>query len=107
MTQQDWLLLAFKVATIAAFLSLVGWIAIYTRLYPWWRDAIGQTLVIKTGLVALLLVPTTLSLFFDLNRFTSYMVGWIDAVLIGLICPVMVWRSVVWIRIHREEKETP
>lgn len=102
MTQQDWLVLALKVVLIAAFCSLVLWIVVYTKISPWWRSPIGQTLVIKTGLLALLLVPSILSLFFDLNRITSMAVGWIDAALIGLIAPVMVWRTVVWVRIHRE-----
>jgi hypothetical protein len=101
-TQDEWLILAFKIVTIAGFLSLTAWIVLYTRLAKWWRNPIGQTLVAKTTLIALLLVPTTLSLFFDLNRATSHLVGWIDVVLIGLITPVMIWRSVVWLHIHRD-----
>lgn len=102
MMQQQWLILALKIVTIAAFASLAAWIAIYTRLSPWWRNPIGQTLVIKTALIALLLVPTILSLFFDFNRLTSIIAGWMDVGLIGLIVPVMVWRSVVWVRVHRD-----
>ena len=102
MTREDWLILSFKVVVIAAFLSLAAWIAIYTKLSPWWRSPIGKTLVIKTSLIALLLVPSILALFFHFSRFTSMVAGWVDVALIGLICPVMIWRSAVWVRIHRE-----
>ena len=101
MTQEQWLILALRVASIAAVVSLVGWIAVYTRVAAWWRNPVGQTLVIKTALIALLLIPTILSLFFHLSRLTSIVAGWVDAALIGLITPVMIWRSVVWLQIHR------
>ena len=102
MTQAQWLVLAFKTVTIAGFCSLVTWIVVYTRVARWWRNPIGQTLVAKSVLIAALLVPTILSLFFHLNRATSYAAGWADVVLIGLITPVMIWRAVVWVRIHRQ-----
>lgn len=102
MTQTSWLLLTLKVVTVAGFCSLTAWIIVYTRLAPWWRNPVGQTLVIKTALIALLLVPSILSLFFGLNRLTSEIAGWVDAALIGLITPVMIWRTVVWVRLHRD-----
>ena len=102
MTQAQWLILSFKAVSIAAVCSLTGWIVIYTRVAAWWRNPIGQTLVIKTALIALLLIPTILSLFFHLNRITSMAAGWADVGLIGLITPVMIWRSVVWLQLHRD-----
>jgi len=68
----------------------------------WWTDEIGRTLVIKTLLVAGLLVPTAMSLFFDFNRLTSHIAAWADVVLILAITPVMIWRSAVWLKIGRK-----
>ena len=101
MSQEAWIVLCLKVALIAGFVSLAGWIALYTALAPWYRNPIGRTLVAKTALVAAMFVPTTLSLFWHLSRKDSYLVGWIDVALIGLVTPVMVWRSVVWVKLHR------
>lgn len=101
MTQDQWIVLALKVVVVSAFMSLVAWIAIYTRLAAWWRNPVGRTLVAKTALIALLLVPSALSLFFQFNRLTSHVAAWVDVGLIGLITPVMIWRSAVWIRLHR------
>lgn len=101
MTQAAWLILAFKVTVIAGFVSLAGWVALYSFLADWWRNPIGRTLVAKTALIALLFIPTALSLFFKLSRIGSYIAGWVDVGLIGLVTPVMLWRSVIWVRLHR------
>ena len=89
---------------MTGFCSLALWTVIYTALAPWWRNAIGRTLVAKTVLIALLFIPTTLSLFFSLNRLDSHIVGWIDMALIGLVSPVMWWRSAVWVKESRKDR---
>lgn len=101
MSQDQWIILLLKVSCLSGFLSLTAWVVIYSFLAPWWRNPIGRTLVAKTALVALLLVPTALSLFLHFNRLTSHIAAWIDVGLIGLITPVMIWRSVVWVRLHK------
>ena len=95
------LILAFKAGLICGFVSLVTWIGVYTWLAPWWRNPIGRTLVSKAVLIAALFVPSILALFFDLSAFTSIVVGWIDAALIWLVTPVMIWRIIVWLRLHK------
>jgi hypothetical protein len=100
-TQASWLVLALKIALVSGFASLAGWIVLYTILAPWWRNPVGRTLVAKTTLIALLFIPTTLSLFFNLSRLDSYIAGWTDMALIGLVTPVMIWRSLVWVKLHR------
>lgn len=102
MTQAQWLILAFKAVTIAGFCSLTGWIIVYTRVAHWWRNPIGQTLVAKTVVIALLLIPSILSLFFNFTTVHSEIAGWVDVVLIGLITPIMIWRSAVWMQLHRD-----
>lgn len=94
-----------RVFLISGFASIALWVGMYTAWAPWWRNAVGRTLVVKDALIALLLIPTTLSLFFHLNRGSSLKVGWADVVLIGLITPVMVWRVVSWGRFARRERD--
>jgi hypothetical protein len=101
MTQDQLVILCFKVALISGFCSLAVWISLYTALAKWWRNPIGRSLVRLAALTAGLYVPTTLSLFFNLNRFDSRMVGWVDVVMIALVTPEMLWRSVVWWRLHK------
>lgn len=101
MSQEQWIILLLKMVLISGFASIAVWICVYTKVAKWWRNPVGRSLVTKSALVAVLLIPTTLSLFFDLNRKTSLIVAWADVGLIGLITPVMLWRSVVWWRLHR------
>lgn len=93
--------LCLKVALISGFVSLIAWVAVYTRLTGGsaWRNPVGLTLILKSLLIAVLFVPTGLSLFFRFNRLTSEVAGWIDVALIGLVTPVMAWRTIVWLRI--------
>lgn len=96
-----------KAGLICGFVSLVAWIAVYTKLAKWWRNPVGRTLVTKTALIAALFVPSILSLFFHLTRSDSILVGWIDAALIWLVTPVMLWRCFVWLRLHKAGKLHP
>lgn len=95
------IVLCLKIVLISGFVSLTAWIAVYSRLAPWWTSPIGRTLVAKTALIALLFIPTTLSLFFHLSARDSRLVGWVDVVLIGLVTPVMLWRTAIWLRLHK------
>lgn len=103
LNQDQVILVLLKIGVICGFVSLVSWVGIYIRLTRWGalRNPIGRTLVIKTLLIAFLLIPTTLSLFFQLNRLDSRITAWVDVALIGAITPVMVWRSAVWLRESR------
>jgi hypothetical protein len=100
-TQDAWLILAFKVALISGFVSLAGWVALYSCLAKWWANPIGRTLVRLAALTGALYVPTGLSLFFHLSRLDSRLVGWVDFGLVALVTPEMLWRSAVWWRLHK------
>lgn len=102
MTQTQWIVLAFKAVLLSGIASLILWIGIYTRLARWWASPIGRTLVIKTMLITLMFIPTTLAMFFHFSAFGSLVAGWADVGLVGLVTPVMIWRSAVWLRIRRE-----
>lgn len=94
----QWMILCLKITLVCGFVSLVGWVVLYTFLASWWRNAVGRTLVAKTALVAGLFVAPILSIFFRLN---PYIAGWVDVALVGLVTPVMLWRSAVWWQLHK------
>jgi hypothetical protein len=107
MTQDQVITLLFKVVLISGALSVLLFVAVYTWYAPWWRDEIGRTIVVKDILIAIMLVPTILSLFFEFTRLSSRVAAWVDIGLFGLLTPVMLWRCVVWRRIHRGEDRQP
>lgn len=96
------LILVLQIVLISGFTSILLWIITYSRVAKWWRNPVGRTIVLFAALVAGLLVPTTLSLFFNLNRTTSVAAAWADVTFIGLVSPVMCWRIVTWRRLARD-----
>lgn len=106
MTQDQLIILLLKVVLVAGEASVLAFIGQYTRLARWWHNEIGRTLIVKDILLALMLLPTILSLFFQFSRLTSHVAAWVDIGLFGLLTPVMIWRIVVWQKIHND-KNTP
>lgn len=91
-------MLSLKIGLIAGLVSIARWTWVYSRLAKWWQNPVGRTMVTEAALIGLLFVPQILSLFFDLNRLDSYIAAWADVALIGLVTPVMEWRTTVFKR---------
>lgn len=102
MTQDELILLLFKIILIIDITSIAVFIGVYTRYAKWWKDQVGRTLVVKDILLLLAFTPSTLSLFFRLSRYSSRAIAWVDIGLFTLIAAVMWWRIAVWVKIHRE-----
>ncbi len=101
MTQMQVIVLLLKIFLISGFVSLAGWVVLYSVLAPWFRDPIGRTLVAKTLLIAGTFLVVALGAFFPWFNRHPYVTGWIDVFLIGGVTPAMIWRSAVWVRLHR------
>ena len=104
MSQEQLLILLFKIVLVADLAALASFVILYTKLAPWWRNPIGRTIVIKDLLLGAAFTPTVLSLFLHFNRLTSQIAGWVDLALFAGIAGVMVWRDIVWYRIHHGKK---
>lgn len=104
MTQTQAIVLAFKIAEVSGLVTIAGFITCYSYWAPWWKDEIGRTIVVKDLLLVLAFVPTLLSVFFRFNEMASRVVAWFDFAVIALISPVMIWRTVVFWKIHRAGK---
>lgn len=93
--------LLLRVGIPLAMLSLIVWIIAYTKLAAWWKTSIGWTLVTKTVLIVLLLALSAVDLYFRPDHYLSEIFLWMDICLIWAIVPIMLWRTAVWIGIHR------
>lgn len=101
MTEQQLIVLLLKIGLIAGTLANVLWVAVYTRFAKWWRNALGRTLVIESILVAGLFVPQIITLFFPMTAQGTEDAAWVDVALVGVVTPVMLWRTVIWIRLDK------
>ena len=102
MTQDQWITLCFKVIEVASVAAIAVFVAYYTRVAKWWSNPIGRTIVVKDIALILVLIPSILSIFFSFNRLTSHIAAWFDIGSFALVPVIMVWRTIVWHRIHRE-----
>jgi len=104
MTQLHLVTLLFKIGLISGFFSVLTWVVLYTCLARWWVTSIGWTLVVMKLLVAALFLVAGLGMIFPWFRNHPLATGWLDAVLVGLTTPAMLWRCAVWWRLHRAGK---
>lgn len=101
MSQDQFILLAFKIVEVASLVTIVAFVAYYSKVAAWWSNPVGRTIVIKDLALILVLVPSILSIFFQFNRLTSHIAAWSDVASFGAIPVIMVWRIFVWRRIHK------
>lgn len=100
-TQDALAILLLKIGLVSGFSLIVTWVTVYARLSKGrvWQSPVGRSLMRFALLVAGLLVPFTLSLFFHLTRLDSRIVLWADVILIGAVPVEMGRRIALFIRI--------
>lgn len=104
MTQDQAILLAFKVVEVASVVTIVAFITCYSRWAAWYKNPIGRTIVYKDIALILVLIPSILSIFIDFNRLTSHIAAWFDVGAFALVPVIMVWRVIVFGKIHKAGK---
>ena len=102
MTQDQLIILLFRILLVTDLASVILFLVVYTVLASWWKDVIGRTIAIKDILLGFAFIPSVLSLFFHFNRLTSHIAAWFDVGIFAGIAAAMLWRSTVWIRVHRK-----
>ena len=105
MTQDNVILLAFKVVEVASVVTIAAFILCYSRWAAWFRNPIGRTIVLKDIALVLVLIPSILSIFFSFNRLTSHIAAWFDVGSLALVPIIMVWRIAVFRKIHKMAHE--
>jgi hypothetical protein len=103
LTQVQIAVLLLKIGLVSGFTSILAWAVVYTVLTRGrvWLNPIGRSLIRFALLIAALLVPFTLSLFFSLTRLDSRIVLWVDVVLVAAVSVEMMTRILVWVRESR------
>ena len=100
MSQDQAIILAFKVVEVASVVTIAAFIGCYSRWAKWWTNPIGRTIVYKDIALVLVLIPSILSIFMDFNRLTSHIAAWFDVAAFALVPAIMIWRVIVFRKIH-------
>ena len=101
MSQEQAILLAFKIVEVASVVTIVLFIACYSRWARWMSNPIGRTIVLKDIALILVLIPSILSIFINFSRFTSHIAAWFDVGSFALVPIIMCWRIAVFRKIHK------
>ena len=104
MSQDQWIILAFKVVEIASVVTITTFTACYSRWAAWWSNPIGRTIVYEGIALILVLIPSILSIFLSFNRLTSHIAAWFDVAAFALVPAIMIWRTLVFRKIHQAGK---
>jgi hypothetical protein len=96
------MLLAFKIGVLLGIISMLLWIAVYTRLEPWWKNRVGRTLVMLAIMITAQSGIFAASLFFNFNRLTSQVAAWIYIGIFYLIAAGMFHRTWLWITMSKK-----
>ena len=100
MTQDQMLLLGFKITLVAGEVAALLWLGVYTYLAKWWENPIGATVTRFAIYIAALYVPSILSLFWHLSRLTRLVAGWFDMAVFAIVAVELFRRVPLWIRLH-------
>lgn len=104
MSQDQIIILLFKIVLLTNIAAILAFVGIYTKFAPWWKNVIGRSIVILDLLLGAAFIPSVISLFWSLNRLTSHIIAWIDIGIFALIAGAMATRCITWVRIHKKEK---
>ena len=97
------MILLTKVTLIADMVAITAFVADYSRLAPWWRNPVGRTIVLKDLFLLGVISLVVMSVFFRFSRLTSQVAGWVQIALLGGMAIAMLWRIIVFERIHRHK----
>lgn len=87
----------------AVLVTVLAFVIQYTWYAPWWRDPLGRTIVIKDLCLVAAIAPM-LVLRWLLQNDPGWLTffRWLSLAMVAAIAPVMIWRMVVWRKIHRK-----
>lgn len=91
-----WLDLYAKVVEIAALTLGAAFVVQYTWYSPWWRDAVGLTIVAEVVAVWLSVAPSVIESFFSLTQAERSSIRWMNISFVALVPIIFAWRILVW-----------
>jgi predicted KAP-like P-loop ATPase len=99
--QDQAIILSFKIVEISAVIAILIFTTCYTRWARWYKNPVGRTIVFEGIAIILVLIPSILSIFVNLNRLTSRIAAWYAIGSFALVPVLMLWRTFVFWKIHR------
>lgn len=99
------LALAGEIAVQAIFFSAVGFVAVVSLFWPWWRSGLGWSICAKSLALAVAVFPAMLGYWFGHRLERIVWLQWMVIAALWLIPPILAWRVVVIWQAQRKARE--
>lgn len=94
-----------KIAVEAIFYSSLGFVAVVSLFWPWWKSQLGWTIAAKSLALGLAVFPAMLIYWFGHDVFTdSPWLKWASVTMLYLIPPILIWRAFILFRIQQRSR---
>lgn len=92
--------------TMVAFFAALGFILLYTIVAPWWKSALGWSIVALDGSIALTLLPSVIHHWAGVSTADAPVFAWFTVGAFALVPMVIAWRAWILVRLqirHRQD----
>jgi hypothetical protein len=91
--------LAARYGVEAIFYSALGFIAVVSLFWPWWKTQLGWTFAAKSAALALATLPAMVHVW--VGGATPAWLAWLGVAALWAVPPILVWRAWVLWRVQR------
>lgn len=91
---------------LAAFCASVLFVVGYSLIAPWWRYAVGRTVVSLDAAIALTLLPAVLRRWFHVPV-TGVFFEWYDSTSLLVVAGITLWRLWTIYRFQKSARDNP
>ena len=98
--------LAGKIGVEGLFYAALGFVAVVSVFWPWWKSALGWSIIAKSLALGIAVLPAMLAYWFGMGVYQR--APWLQWVAIGalwLVPPILAWRAVVIWQAQRHARD--
>ena len=97
--------LAGQIAVEGIFYSALGFVAVVSFFWPWWKSQLGWSIVAKSLALALAVFPAMLAYWLGPGVARVAWLQWTALGALWVIPPILVWRLVVIWQAQRKARD--
>ena len=97
--------LAGRIAVEGIFWSALAFVAVVSVFWPWWKSALGWSIIAKSIALAFAVFPAMLDYWLGTTTSRDKWLQWMAIGALWTIPPILVWRAVVIWHAQRKARD--
>lgn len=99
-------MVAGEIAVQGIFYSALGFVLVVSLYWPWWKSALGWSIVAKSLALALAVFPAMLVYWFGPRVYVDApWLRWMAVAVLWLIPPILAWRAIIIWHAQRKARD--